>query len=77
MKEYINSVLRPLIQGDGGEISFISRSGDKVYVQVRGECSKCEKLNECLLWCGEKIRADKGESVQLVPEIKKPFFWDN
>ena len=76
MKDYINNVLSPLLQGDGGYIEYITENNNIIDVLVRGECSKCKKLNLCLCWCEDKILNDKNLSVKLNPIIKKPFFWD-
>ena len=76
MKEYINNVLSPLLQGDGGYIEYLEQKGDTVKVLARGECSKCHKLDLCLKWCEERIFNDKNVKVTLEAVRKKPFFWD-
>ncbi|MBQ8015343.1 MAG: NifU family protein, partial [Clostridia bacterium] len=32
MEEYINGYIRPRLQGDGGEITFVKQEGDEVTV---------------------------------------------
>ena len=76
MKEYINNVLSPLLQGDGGYIEFIEENESEVKVLARGECSKCGKLDLCLKWCEDRIEKDTGRRVTLTATRKKPFFWD-
>ncbi len=76
MKDYINDVLSPLLQGDGGYIEYVDESGDEIRVLARGECSKCHKLELCLNWCEERIYCDKRKRVKLIAIRKKPFFWD-
>lgn len=76
LKEYINDVIRPKIQGDGGEMVYVSREGDSVTVLLRGECSKCPITGRCLSWVEERVLADLGETVKLKAIRKKPFFWD-
>lgn len=76
MKDYINSVLSPLLQGDGGYIEYIEENGDNIKVLARGECSKCGKLELCLRWCEERILAEKNKAVKLTAIRQKPFFWD-
>lgn len=76
VESYINDVLRPKIQGDGGEMLFVSRDGDTVFLQLRGECSKCSITDRCLEWARRQIEQDTGESVRLAAEKIKPFFWD-
>ncbi len=76
MKAYINNVLSPLLQGDGGYIEYIEEDSDSVKVLARGECSKCAKLQLCLEWCEKRIENDLGKKIKLTAIRKKPFFWD-
>jgi Fe-S cluster biogenesis protein NfuA len=76
MKEYINEYIRPRIQGDGGEITFVKQEENVVTVLLQGECSKCLILDRCLKWIEERIAADKGENVTVVGIRKKPYFQD-
>ena len=76
MKEYIERVLAPRIQGDGGWVEFVSLEGDRLTLTFRGECSKCLILNRCTDWIAQKIEGDLGRKVTVVPVRKKPFFWD-
>ena len=76
MEQYINEVIRPKIQGDGGEITFDSQDGDIVTVIMQGECSKCLILDRCIAWIESQIANDLGQKVTLHPIRKKPFFWD-
>lgn len=76
MKDYINEIIRPKLQGDGGEITFLSMEGDVVNVVLQGECSKCLILDRCIRWIEEQIEKDLGQRVTLIPIRKKPFFWD-
>ena len=76
MKAYIETVLAPRIQGDGGWVEYQSLEGDRLTLVFRGECSKCMILNRCTAWIEQKIKEDKGRTVTVVPVRKKPFFWD-
>ena len=76
MKEYIETVLAPRIQGDGGWVEFQSLEEDRLTLVFRGECSKCMILNRCTAWIEQKIKEDIGQAVTVVPVRKKPFFWD-
>ena len=76
MKEYINEYIRPRIQGDGGEITFVKQEENVVTVLLQGECSKCLILDRCLKWIEERIAADKGENVTVIGIRKKPYFQD-
>ena len=50
VKKYIENVLQPKIQGDGGWIEFVSLDGNELTVIFRGECSKCLILARCFAW---------------------------
>ncbi len=76
MKDYINNVLSPLLQGDGGYIEYLEETNGTVTVLARGECSKCHKLDLCLNWCEDRIRKDLSKEIKLTAVRKKPFFWD-
>ena len=76
METYVNTVLRPLLRGDGGEIEFISFDGDTLSVRLRGECSFCAKSGLCMDWCEEKILRDLGKTVKISAEKKRPYFRD-
>lgn len=76
MEHYINDIIRPKIQGDGGEITFQSRFGDKVTVIMQGECSKCLILDRCIRWIEMSAEKDLGEKITIEAIRKKPFFWD-
>lgn len=77
MEKYINDVIRPKIQGDGGEVEFNSLEGEKLTLIFRGECSKCLILDRCVNWIEEEIKKDRDETVKITAIRKKPFFWDN
>ena len=76
MKEYIENVLGPRLQGDGGWVEFVSLENDTLTLIFRGECSKCLILNRCTDWIAQKVKEDLGKTVTVIPVRKKPFFWD-
>ncbi len=76
MKDYINTVIKPKLQGDGGEIDFVSYENGKLTVLLQGECSKCLIVERCLRWIESEVMRDMGESVEIMAQKKKPFFWD-
>lgn len=76
MKNYINTVIKPKLQGDGGEIDFVSYEKGNLTVLLQGECSKCLIVDRCLRWIESEIMRDMGESVNVIAQKKKPFFWD-
>ena len=76
MKGYINTIIKPKLQGDGGEIDFVSYENGILTVLLQGECSKCLIVDRCLTWIESEVMRDMGESVKVVAQRKKPFFWD-
>ncbi|MBR1810480.1 MAG: NifU family protein [Clostridia bacterium] len=76
LSSYINEIIRPKIQGDGGEIEYVGETGDTVSVIFRGECSKCLILDRCVRWIEAEIQRETGKTVTVSYERKKPFFWD-
>ena len=76
METYVNTVLRPLLRGDGGELEFISFDGATLSVRLRGECSFCAKSGLCMDWCEAKILRDLGKTVKISAEKKRPYFRD-
>ena len=76
MEKYINEYIRPRLQGDGGEITFVKQEGNEVTVLLQGECSKCLILHRCLEWIEQRIKNDLGETVKVIGIRKKPYFQD-
>lgn len=75
-EKYINEILRPRIQADGGEIQFVSEQDNTVTVLFQGECSKCLILNRCVSWIESEMENTFGKEIKLIVTKKKPFFWD-
>ena len=51
VQAYIDRVLAPKIQGDGGWVEFVSLEGDRLTLRFRGECSKCLRIvKEVQVW---------------------------
>ena len=60
IETYIKKIIRPKIQGDGGEVEFESLSEDGTLTLIfRGECSKCLILNRCVDWIAEEVLKNK------------------
>ena len=78
VETYIKKIIRPKIQGDGGEVEFESLSEDGMLTLIfRGECSKCLILNRCVDWIAEEVLKNTGKLVKIKAVRKKPYFWDN
>ena len=76
MEKYINEYIRPRLQGDGGEITFVEENGNEVTVLLQGECSKCLILDRCLKWIEERIEVDLNRKVKVTGIRKRPYFQD-
>ena len=78
IETYIKKIIRPKIQGDGGEVEFESLSDDWTLTLIfRGECSKCLILNRCVDWLAEEVLKNTSKLVKIKAVRKKPYFWDN
>ena len=77
MKDYIEKIIAPKLQGDGGWVEVAAMDGDKLTLVFRGECSKCLILARCVDWMKAEIRRDLGRDVTIESVRKKPYFWDN
>lgn len=76
VQKYIENVLQPKIQGDGGWIEFVSLDGNELTVIFRGECSKCLILDRCVAWIKDEIKRDCKKTVNITAIRKKPYFQD-
>ena len=76
MKKYIDSVIAPKLQGDGGWVEFVSLDGSELTLLFRGECSKCLILNRCTDWIKEQIKNDLNKTVKVTAIRKRPYFQD-
>ena len=76
IQNYIETVLQPKLQGDGGWIEFVSLDGNELTVICRGECSKCLILHRCIAWIENEIKRDLNKTVTVKAIRKKPYFQD-
>lgn len=76
IQDYVENVLQPKLQGDGGWIEFVSLDGQELTVVFRGECSKCLILHRCVAWIEEQIEHDLHKTVKVNAIRKKPYFQD-
>lgn len=74
--KYINDVIQPKIQGDGGWIEYVSLNDKELTVIFRGECSKCLILDRCIAWIEEQIKIDCKKNVKINAIRKRPYFQD-
>lgn len=76
IEEYIQNVVQPKIQGDGGWIEFEDYEKNELTVVFRGECSKCLILHRCVDWLEQEIKRDLKLEVKVIAIRKKPYFQD-
>lgn len=76
MKDYVETVLQPKLQGDGGWIEFVSYDKGVLTVIFRGECSKCLILERCVAWIESEIKRELNRTVKVKAIRKKPYFQD-
>lgn len=76
MKDYVETVLQPKLQGDGGWIEFVSYDKGVLTVIFRGECSQCLILERCVAWIESEIKRELNRTVKVKAIRKKPYFQD-
>ncbi len=76
MKKYVNEILAPKLQGDGGWVEFVSLEKGELTLRFRGECSKCLILHRCTDWIEQEIKRDLNKNVKVIAIRKKPYFQD-
>ena len=76
VQNYVENILQPKLQGDGGWVEYVSLEGDKLTLIFRGECSKCLILHRCTTWIEEQIKHDLKKTVKVKAIRKKPYFQD-
>ncbi len=76
MKNYVENVLAPKLQGDGGWVEYVSLEKEELTLLFRGECSKCLILHRCTEWIESEIEKDLNKKVKVVAIRKKPYFQD-
>ena len=76
VQNYVENILQPKLQGDGGWVEYVSLEGDTLTLIFRGECSKCLILHRCTAWIEEQIKHDLKKTVRVEAIRKKPYFQD-
>ncbi len=74
VKDYIENVIQPKLQGDGGWVEIKELSGNELTLVFRGECSKCLILHRCTVWIEEQIKSDLKKDVKVNAIRKRPYF---
>lgn len=76
MEKYIEKIIAPKLQGDGGWVEFVSCENGELTLLFRGECSKCLILNRCTNWIEQEIKRELKKDVKVIAIRKKPYFQD-
>ncbi len=74
VQSYIENIIAPKIQGDGGWVEFDSLSGNELTLVFRGECAKCKILNRCTDWLEGQLKADLNMDLKIKAVCIKPYF---
>lgn len=74
VQSYIENVIQPKLQGDGGWVEFKAFEDDELILVFRGECSKCLILNRCTDWIEDEIKRDLKKDVKVNAIRKRPYF---
>jgi Fe-S cluster biogenesis protein NfuA len=70
MKNYVENILAPKLQGDGGWVEYVSLENNELTLVFRGECSKCLILNRCVDWIESEIKRDLKKEVSKWVNLK-------
>lgn len=76
MEKYINNIIAPKLQGDGGWVELVSFENDELTLVFRGECSKWLILHRCTEWIEQEIKRDLKKTVKVNAIRKRPYFQD-
>ena len=58
--------MRPHLQADGGDVTLIAVSADKVEVALSGNCMGCMMTDMTLAWIQQKLMETLGRYVRVV-----------
>ena len=61
--------IRPMLQGDGGDIEFVSVEGGVVKVKLKGACSGCPMSQMTLKGAVEKTLKKEVPAVERVESV--------
>lgn len=76
LQNYVETVLQPKLQGDGGWVEYVDFDGGTLTLIFRGECSKCMILHRCCDWIEQQIKSDLNKDVRVEAVRKRPYFQD-
>lgn len=76
IQDYVENILQPKLQGDGGWVEFVSEEKGELTLIFRGECSKCLILHRCVQWIEQQVKNDLNKTVRVNAIRRKPYFQD-
>jgi len=74
VKDYVENVLAPKLQGDGGWVEYRSLEDGVLTLVFRGECAKCLILHRCIAWIEEQLAQDLKQNIRVNAIRKRPYF---
>ena len=67
--QVLETDIRPLLQGDGGDVELVDVDGNKVYVELHGQCRGCAAGQQTLKGLIERTLREKVEDNLHVFEV--------
>ena len=77
LRAYIEGVLRPMIQVDGGDVVFEGLRGpNRIALKFRGDCSRCSATGCRLVpWIVDRIEGEFGSRYEILAIMDRPYFY--
>lgn len=68
IEEILDKMIRPGLQGDGGDIEIVKMDGDKLYVLYQGACGTCPSSTSGTLMAIEGIlKEEYNPAIEVIP----------
>ena len=77
VRAYVEGVLRPMVQVDGGDVVFEGvRAPGRIALTFRGDCSRCSAAGCRLVpWIADRIESELGTRYEIDAVMDKPYFY--
>jgi len=74
--QFINNVIRPCVQADGGEVVVANANEHELALVLMGECAVCPSNCGVREWITEQVHAKFGPGIRVSFDVKKRYFQD-
>lgn len=77
IKEYINTILRPMAKADGGDMVCVAVENHKLILHAHGDCATCNSCGDDMTWwLNQRLEKIYGrtftiEIIKIVPYFDK------